>query len=144
MERKLEELEGRSASWKNAANRLELEFQQERRAKLRELDSRLESTLRRTRRRGSSRWRSYAGKPHPPRSCTRGERKASSLVREAREEWNTQVLEALGEPAPAATRAPVVTAMAVGDRVQADECFNARHCHGAARRTVRWKLQWGY
>ena len=49
---------------------------------------------------------------------TRGERKATGLVREAREEWNTQVLEALGEPAPTPQEPPVVRLMAVGDRVQ--------------------------
>ena len=39
-------------------------------------------------------------------------------MREAREEWNIQVLEALGEPATTSQEPRVLKPVAVGDRVQ--------------------------
>ena len=88
------------------ARQIELEnrFEQERRAKLKDLDSRLEQTLREN----EKRWESMIGQlraqleaakaPKPSKGL---ERKMASLKREVREEWNTQVLEAIGAPATA-------------------------------------------
>jgi len=100
--------------------RLEREFQEERRKRLRELDARLEETLRGL----ESRWQKEldavrAQAAAQGRSAAAGkriERKARELERETREEWNAQVLEALGAPAEhePATDAPAQ----VGSRVR--------------------------
>ncbi|HLW78742.1 MAG TPA: Smr/MutS family protein [Terriglobia bacterium] len=120
--RDLEELERRRAE----------EFQRERRVKLKELDQRLDQTLRQQ----EEKWEATiaeiraqlaraeaenravkAGKAG--RSVAGLERKADRLRRETRDEWDAQVLEVLGEPAraPGATE-PALKAPAVGDRVE--------------------------
>jgi DNA mismatch repair protein MutS2 len=118
MERKLEELEAQNKELEKRRERLELEFQKERRTKLRELDSRLDDTLRQYAKTWEQSLDELRRQAAPAKVVTRGERKASGLVREAREEWNTQVLEALGEPATTPQEPLVVRPLAVGDRVQ--------------------------
>ena len=118
MERKLEEMEVQKQELEKRREQLERQFQQDRRAKLRELDSRLDDTLRQYAKTWEQSLEELRKQAAPAKVVTRGERKATGLVREAREEWNTQVLEALGEPAPTPQEPPVVRLMAVGDRVQ--------------------------
>ena len=118
MERKLEELEVQKQEQEKRRERLELEFQKERRNKLRELDSRLDETLRQYAKTWEQSLEELRKQAAPAKVVSKGERKATSLVREAREEWNTQVLEALGEPATTSQEPLVVRLMAVGDRVQ--------------------------
>jgi len=74
-------------------------FEAERRAKLRELDTRLENTLRLYEKRWEKTIADVLGKLETSKAGKRLERQAGALQREAREEWNTQVLEALGAPA---------------------------------------------
>jgi DNA mismatch repair protein MutS2 len=100
---------------------LENRFERERRAKLKDLDSRLEQTLRAT----EERWESVIGQlraqleaakaPKPSKSL---ERKLASLKREVREDWNTQVLEAIGGPATVPAEPSPHSPLAVGDQVQ--------------------------
>jgi DNA mismatch repair protein MutS2 len=118
MERKLEALEVQKQEQEKRREQLERQFQQDRRAKLRELDSRLDDTLRQYAKTWEQSLEELRRQAAPPKVVTRGERKAAGLVREAREEWNSQVLEALGEAAPTPQEPPVVRLMAVGDRVQ--------------------------
>jgi DNA mismatch repair protein MutS2 len=118
MERKLEELEVQKQEQDKRRERLELEFQKERRTKLRELDSRLEDTLRQYARTWEQSLEELRRQGAPAKVVTRGERKVSGLVREAREEWNTQVLETLGEPGLTPQEPAALRRMTVGDRVQ--------------------------
>jgi DNA mismatch repair protein MutS2 len=106
-----------------AARQIELEnrFEQQRRAKLKDLDARLEQTLREN----EKRWESMieqlriqleaAKAPKPSKGL---DRKMASLKREAREEWNTQVLEAIGGAATAPAPPSAPRPLAVGDQVQ--------------------------
>ncbi len=118
MEEKLEALEVQKLEMEKRHEQLERQFQQDRRAKLRELDSRLDDTLRQYARNWEQSLEELRRQAAPAKVVTKGERKAIGLVREAREEWNTQVLEALGEPAATSQESPVVRPLAVGDRVQ--------------------------
>jgi DNA mismatch repair protein MutS2 len=118
METKLEALEADKQELEKRREQLERQFQQERRVKLRELDSRLDDTLRQYAKTWEQSLEELRKQAAPAKVVSRGERKATGLVREAREEWNTQVLEAMGEPASAPAQSPVVRLMAVGDRVQ--------------------------
>jgi DNA mismatch repair protein MutS2 len=118
MERKMEELDLQKKEEEKRREQLEYEFQKERRNKLRELDSRLDDTLRQYAKTWEQSLEELRKQAAPAKVVTRGERKATGLVREAREEWNTQVLEALGEPSTTSHEPPVVRLMAVGDRVQ--------------------------
>jgi DNA mismatch repair protein MutS2 len=105
------------------ARQLELEngFERERRAKLKDLDSRLEQTLRAN----EERWESVIGQlraqlesakaPKPSKGL---ERKMTSLKREVREDWNTQVLEAIGGGATVPAELSPHSPLAVGDQVQ--------------------------
>jgi len=105
------------------ARQIELEnrFEQQRRAKLKDLDSRLEQTLNENEKRweimiGQLRAQLEAAKaPKPSKGL---ERKMASLKREVREEWNTQVLEAIGAPATAPAQPSAPGPLAVGDQVQ--------------------------
>jgi DNA mismatch repair protein MutS2 len=74
-------------------------FEAERRAKLRELDTRLEETLQLYEKRWEKTIADIQGRLETSKAGKRLERQAGALQREAREEWNTQVLEALGAPA---------------------------------------------
>jgi DNA mismatch repair protein MutS2 len=118
MERKLEEMEAQKQELVKHREQLEHQFQQERRAKLRELDSRLDDTLRQYAKTWEQSLEELRKQAASAKVVTRGERKATVLVREAREEWNTQVLEALGEDAPTPQEPTVIRVLAVGDRVQ--------------------------
>jgi DNA mismatch repair protein MutS2 len=118
MEGKLEALEVQKQELQKRHEQWERQFQQDRRAKLRELDSRLDDTLKQYAKTWEQSLEELRRQAAPAKVVTRGERKATGLVREAREEWNTQVLEALGEPASTPQEPPVVRLMAVGDRVQ--------------------------
>ena len=118
MEHNLKALEIEKQELEKHAEQLERQFQQDRRAKLRELDSRLDDTLRQYAKTWEQSLEELRRQAAPVKVVTRGERKATGLVREAREEWNTRVLEALGEAAPAPQEPTVVRPMAVGDRVQ--------------------------
>src|SRR5207249_165484 len=92
--------------------------------KLKELDKRLEETLRQY----EDKWektiaeiRAQIEAQGQSSKAARGlERKAARLEREAREEWDAQVLETLGEPESADSDAQdrVEAAPAVGDRVR--------------------------
>jgi DNA mismatch repair protein MutS2 len=110
------------------ARQLELErnFERERRAKLKDLDSRLEETLRANEKRWESMIEqlqaqletSVGAHGHAPLRSKGLERKMASIKREVREEWNTQVLEAIGGAATAAAEPSPHRPLAVGDQVQ--------------------------
>jgi DNA mismatch repair protein MutS2 len=105
------------------ARQIELEnkFEQQRRAKLKDLDARLEQTLREN----EKRWESVIGQlrsqleaakaPKPSKGL---DRKMASIKREVREEWNTQVLEAIDGPATTPAQPSAPRPLAVGDQVQ--------------------------
>jgi DNA mismatch repair protein MutS2 len=118
MERRLETLENQKQELEAHRAQLEEQFQHDRRAKLRELDSRLEETLRQYAKTWEQSLEELRTQAAPAKVVARGERKAAGLVREAREEWNAQVLEALGMPAEAPQEAPLERPPVVGDRVQ--------------------------
>jgi DNA mismatch repair protein MutS2 len=118
MESKLEELELQKQDQEKRRERLELEFQKERRLKLRELDSRLEDTLKLYAKTWEQSLEELRKQAVPAKVVTSGERKATTLVREAREEWNIQVLESLGGPTTTSQEPLVVKPVAIGDRVR--------------------------
>ncbi|MGO8789854.1 MAG: endonuclease MutS2 [Terriglobia bacterium] len=118
MESKLEDMEVQKQELEKRREQLEHHFQQERRTKLRELDSRLDDTLRQYAKSWEHSLEELRKQAAPAKVVSRGERKATGLVREAREEWNAEVLEALGETAAGPQESPVVRLMAVGDRVR--------------------------
>lgn len=86
------ELEAREAQLKQR-------FEVERRAKLRELDARLEETLRQFEKKWEGTVAEIRAQAETAKLGRRIERKAEAIEREVREEWNAQVLEALEEPA---------------------------------------------
>ena len=105
------------------ARQIELEnkFQQERRAKLKDLDARLEQTLRENEKRWEStieQLRAQLEAAKAPKPSKGLDRKMASLKREVREEWNTQVLEAIGGAATAPAPPSAPRPLAVGDQVQ--------------------------
>jgi DNA mismatch repair protein MutS2 len=118
MERRLGTLENQKQELEARRAQLEQQFQHDRRAKLRELDSRLDETLRQYAKTWEQSLEELRRQAAPPKVMARGERKAVGLVREAREEWNAQVLEALGMPAAAPQVPPIERPPVVGDRVQ--------------------------
>ncbi|HLI33849.1 MAG TPA: endonuclease MutS2 [Terriglobia bacterium] len=94
----------------------------ERQAKLRELDKRLEETLReydREWKKAMEEIRAQAmAEAKSARALSRMERRGSALSREARDEWNLQVLETLGPPAEVEPEGDNKAPVAVGDRVR--------------------------
>ena len=124
IEREMARLAQEQREFEERKRRLEQEFERERRAKLKELDKRLEETLRQH----EGKWertiaeiRAQIEAQGQSSKAARGlERKAARLERDAREEWNAQVLETLGEPEGAGSDAQdrVEAALAVGDRVR--------------------------
>jgi DNA mismatch repair protein MutS2 len=118
MERRLETLDHDKKELEARRTQLEQQFQQERRSKLKELDSRLEETLRQYAKSWERSLDELRTQAAPAKVVARGERKAAGLVREAREEWNAQVLEALGMPAEKPQESPLERPPVVGDRVQ--------------------------
>src|SRR5947208_16727834 len=124
IERETARLAQEQREFKERKRRIEQEFERERRAKLKELDTRLEETLRQH----EQKWertvaeiRAQIEAQGQSSKAARGlERKAARLEREAREEWDAQVLETLGEPESADSNVQdrVKAAPAVGDRVR--------------------------
>jgi DNA mismatch repair protein MutS2 len=104
------ELEARRAE-------LEQEFQQKRRAKLQELDGRLEKTLGQCEKKWEQAVAELRVQAEAAKAARRADRKAAGLKQEVREDWNAQVLEALGAPA-AEEEVTVDGAPAIGDRVR--------------------------
>ena len=104
------ELEARRAE-------LEQEFQQKRRAKLQELDGRLEKTLGQYEKKWEQAVAELRVQAEAAKAAKRADRKAAGLKQEVREDWNAQVLEALGAPA-AEEEVTVDGAPAIGDRVR--------------------------
>ncbi len=105
------------------ARQVELEnrFQQERRAKLKDLDARLEQTLRENEKRWESmieQLRAQLEAAKAPKPSKGLDRKMASIKREVREEWNTQVLEAISGAATAPAQPSAPRPLAVGDQVQ--------------------------
>jgi DNA mismatch repair protein MutS2 len=126
LERQIERLAQQGKE--QVARQIELEsnFERERRAKLKDLDSRLEETLRANEKHWESMIEqlraqletSVGAHGHAPLRSKGLERKMASLKREVREEWNTQVLEAIGGAATAAAEPSSHRPLAVGDQVQ--------------------------
>ncbi len=121
-----------------AARQIELEnrFEQERRAKLKDLDSRLEQTLRANEKRWESmieqlRAQLAAAKASKPSKGL--DRKMASIKREVREEWNTQVLEAIGAPATAPAELLSCQASCGGRPSTSGQPVNSRDCYSSTR-----------
>ena len=105
-----EELKARAAE-------MERQSQQERHAKLKELDSRLEDELRNLQKSWDDSLADLRAQILAPKLKKAIDRKVAALKQEARGEWNAQVLDVLAEPSssePAAEEVPV----AVGDQVK--------------------------
>jgi DNA mismatch repair protein MutS2 len=96
---------------------LEQEFQQKRRAKLQELDARLEETLKQYEKNWEQTVAEFRAQAEAAKLAKRIDRKAAALKQEVREEWKAQVLETLGAP-QAAEGVTVDTPPVVGDRVR--------------------------
>jgi len=99
----------------------ETRFEQQRRAKLKALDARLEQTLRENEKRWENvieQLRAQLEAAKAPKPLKGLERKMGALKREAREEWDTQVLEALGAPETSPAGPSPAMPLAVGDQVQ--------------------------
>jgi DNA mismatch repair protein MutS2 len=104
------------------ARQLELEnrIEREHRAKLKDLDSRLEQTLRANDKRWEGVIEQLQGQleaAKAPKASKGLKRKMAALKREVREDWNTQVLEAIGGATCPAEPSPD-RPLAVGDQVQ--------------------------
>ena len=104
------ELEARRAQ-------LEQEFQQKRRAKLQELDTRLDETLRRYEKRWEQTVVELRAQVEAAKLAKRIDRKAGALAQDVREEWNAEVLETLGAP-EAVEEVTADSPPVVGDRVR--------------------------
>jgi len=78
---------------------LEKEFERDRRAKLRELDARLDQTLRQHAQRWDATLEGLIAQAEASKARKKLERQARTLEEETREEWNAQVLETIGAPA---------------------------------------------
>jgi DNA mismatch repair protein MutS2 len=96
---------------------LETKAEQERRAKLKELDARLEETLRAMEKHWDDVLAEVRARVEQPRLPKGVERKVLALKQEAREEWNAQVLNVLAETAPDEPGTPEGP-VAVGDQVR--------------------------
>jgi DNA mismatch repair protein MutS2 len=104
------ELEARRAQ-------LEQDFQQKRRAKLQELDARLDETLKRYEKNWEQAVVELRAQAEAAKLTKRIDRKAAAMAQEVREEWNAEVLETLGAP-EAVEEITVNTPPVVGDRVR--------------------------
>ena len=96
--------------------RLEQDAREERRAKLRELDKRLEETIREFEKKWERIVEELRATGAPAKAAERAKRKTASLETTAREDWNVEVLEALGAATPEEV-APA-RAVAAGDKVR--------------------------
>lgn len=117
MEHELELLRQQRKDLEARRAELEREFQQERRAKLKELDTRLEQTLRQVDHRCENIITELRHRLDATKEAKRIDRKASIVKSQAREEWNAQVLEAM-DAAASAAETLVDAPPAVGDRVR--------------------------
>jgi DNA mismatch repair protein MutS2 len=103
------------------AERMRQEFEAQRRAKLKELDKRLEQVLHDYDKKWKVALEEISRQAHserqPMRAFGRNVRRGERLEREAREEWNAQVLEAR-ETASPAREATTAASPAAGDRVR--------------------------
>ncbi len=117
LERQLAMLEQQRKGLTARQAEMERKFEQERRAKLHDLDARLEETLRQLEEKLQSALADLRAREGPAEATKKVGRKAAAVKRQAREEWNAQVLEALGAP-PAAEEGMTETPPAVGDRVR--------------------------
>ncbi len=120
-ENRIHELDRQRKEFEAHRAEVEQKFEQERRKKLRELDARLEETLRQF----EDKWAKSLAQIRAE-ALTQGktaslgkkvERKAAVMRSETRDEWNAQVLETLGAPA-AAELILIEAPPAVGDRVR--------------------------
>jgi DNA mismatch repair protein MutS2 len=96
---------------------LETKAEQERRTKLKELDARLEETLRAMEKHWDDVLAELRARVEKPRLPKGVERKVVDLKQEAREEWNAQVLNVLAEAVPHGPSTPEAP-VAVGDQVR--------------------------
>src|SRR5579875_487909 len=116
-EAQLAALQDREKRLEERAAELEARAEQERRAKLKELDARLEETLRAMEKRWEEALEQLRARVERARLPKGSERRIAALKQEAREEWNAQVLNALSEAAPELEAAPEAP-IAVGDQVR--------------------------
>jgi DNA mismatch repair protein MutS2 len=103
--------------FKERAAAQERKFEEERRRKLKELDKRFEEVLREVERRWKETVDELRAEAEARKAGKRVERRTAALREQARDEWNTQVLEALGAPAveePEGEKRPA----RVGDKVR--------------------------
>jgi DNA mismatch repair protein MutS2 len=121
LENRIQHLDRQSRELEARRIELEQKFEQERRKKLRELDARLDETLKQN----EEKWEKAVAQIRievlaQGKTASLGkrvERKPSVMRAEAREEWNAQVLETLGAPATP-DEAVISAPPAVGDRVR--------------------------
>lgn len=122
LERQTGELARQRSDQEVRQRELENRLEGEHRQKLKDLDARLEQTLRANEKRWEGvveQLRAQLEAAKGPKSSKGLERKMASLKREVREEWNTQVLEAIGGAAAPATVEPAADRpLALGDQVQ--------------------------
>lgn len=116
-ESRLANLQAEEKKLQERAAEREAKFEQERHAKLKELDARLEDTLRAMERHWDDVLAELRARVEKPRLPKGVERKVVALKQEARDEWNAQVLNALAEPIPARQVTPEAP-IAVGDQVR--------------------------
>jgi DNA mismatch repair protein MutS2 len=120
LERQSGELARQRSDQEVRQQELEKRLEAEHRQKLKELDARLEQTL------GANekRWEGVVEQLRAQLEAAKGpkskglERKVAALKREVREEWNTQVLEAIGGAASTTLEPAADRPLAVGDHVQ--------------------------
>ena len=117
LESQAADLQAEEKKLQQRAVELEAKAEQERRATLKELDSRLEETLRAMENRLDGVLADLRARVEKPRLPKGVERKVLALKQEAREEWNAQVLNVLAEPVPDRGIDPEAP-IAVGDQVR--------------------------
>ena len=121
LENETARLRGREKELEQQAADREQKFERERRAKLRDLDRRLEETLKRNEEKWEKTIAEIRGEiqrlGQSVKSARGIDRQAARLAIATREDWNVEVLETLGQPV--ATEETVTAAPpAVGDRVR--------------------------
>jgi len=121
LERQAGELAQQGKDQEARQHELENKLEAEHRRKLKDLDARLDQTLDAN----EKRWEGVVDQLRRQLEAAKGpkpskglERKVAALKREVREEWNTQVLEAIGGGAPAAVEPAADRPLAVGDHVR--------------------------
>jgi len=120
LERQSGELDRQRSDQEVRQRELENRLEAEHRQKLKDLDARLEQTLRAN----EKRWEGVVDQLRAQLEAAKGpkskglERKVAALKRDVREEWNTQVLEAIGGAASTTVEPAADRPLAVGDQVQ--------------------------